>query len=57
MLTSLVLAVGDMAAASERVGEYRTKADQFCKRILDFLSIMFKFQVSPHSSLSSLRTY
>ena len=35
-----------MAAASERVGEYRLKADQFCKRILDFLSIMFKFQVS-----------
>ncbi|GAA6059402.1 hypothetical protein JCM10212_003634 [Sporobolomyces blumeae] len=38
-------AVGDMAAASERVGEYRTKASQFCKRIFDFLSIMFKFQI------------
>jgi len=37
--------VGDMAAASERVGEYRTKAAQFCKRVFDFLAIMFKFQV------------
>lgn len=38
-------AVGDMAAASEHVGEYRTKAGSFCKRIFDFLCIMFKFQV------------
>lgn len=38
-------AVGDMAAASERVGEYRAKAQQFSKRIFDFLAIMFKFQV------------
>lgn len=37
-----------MAAASERVGEYRTKASQFCKRIFDFLAIMFKYQVRPH---------
>ncbi|GAA6011560.1 hypothetical protein JCM11491_004688 [Sporobolomyces phaffii] len=44
ILSTRDTAVGDMAAASERVGEYRTKADQFCKRILDFLSIMFKFQ-------------
>lgn len=34
-----------MAAASERVGEYRAKAQQFSKRVFDFLSIMFKFQV------------
>lgn len=40
-----VTAVGDMAAASERVGEYRAKASQFSKRVFDFLSIMFKFQV------------
>ncbi|GAA5904040.1 uncharacterized protein JCM6883_002064 [Sporobolomyces salmoneus] len=45
LLSTRDTAVGDMAAASERVGEYRTKADQFCKRILDFLSIMFKFQI------------
>ncbi|GAA5947406.1 hypothetical protein JCM3765_001664 [Sporobolomyces pararoseus] len=45
LLSTRDTAVGDMAAASERVGEYRLKADQFCKRILDFLSIMFKFQI------------
>lgn len=33
-----------MAAASERVHEYKNKASQFCKRLLDFLTIMFKFQ-------------
>lgn len=34
-----------MIAASERVEEYRLKASQFCKRLFDFLAIMFKFQV------------
>lgn len=34
-----------MAAASERVEEYRGKAAQFSKRLFDFLTIMFKFQV------------
>jgi hypothetical protein len=34
-----------MAASMERLGEYRTHNGQFCKRLLDFLSIMFKFQV------------
>ncbi|BGP23018.1 exocyst complex, component Exoc1 [Rhodotorula toruloides] len=45
LLSTRDTAVGDMAAASERVGEYRTKASQFSKRVFDFLSIMFKFQV------------
>ncbi|GAA5919946.1 hypothetical protein JCM1841_000062 [Sporobolomyces salmonicolor] len=45
LLSTRDTAVGDMAAASERVGEYRTKASQFCKRVFDFLSIMFKFQI------------
>ncbi|GAA5999358.1 uncharacterized protein JCM10292_001230 [Rhodotorula paludigena] len=45
LLSTRDTAVGDMAAASERVGEYRAKAQQFSKRIFDFLSIMFKFQV------------
>ncbi|BGP14101.1 hypothetical protein JCM10213_002398 [Rhodosporidiobolus nylandii] len=45
LLSTRDTAVGDMAAASERVGEYRAKASQFCKRVFDFLSIMFKFQV------------
>ncbi|GAA5951609.1 hypothetical protein JCM8115_005195 [Rhodotorula mucilaginosa] len=35
----------DMAAASERVGEYHTKASQFAKRVFDFLTVMFKFQI------------
>ncbi|BGP68575.1 hypothetical protein NBRC10513v2_001910 [Rhodotorula toruloides] len=45
LLSTRDTAVGDMAAASERVGEYRAKASQFSKRVFDFLSIMFKFQV------------
>lgn len=35
----------DMAAASERVGEYHTKASQFAKRVFDFLTVMLKFQI------------
>lgn len=34
-----------MAAASERVGEYHTKASQFAKRVFDFLTVMLKFQI------------
>ncbi|TNY17143.1 exocyst complex component Sec3-domain-containing protein [Rhodotorula diobovata] len=45
LLSTRDTAVGDMAAASERVGEYRAKAQQFSKRIFDFLAIMFRFQV------------
>ncbi|BGP46275.1 hypothetical protein JCM10450v2_002117 [Rhodotorula kratochvilovae] len=45
LLSTRDTAVGDMAAASERVVEYRAKAQQFSKRVFDFLSIMFKFQV------------
>lgn len=39
-------AVGDMAAAIERMQEYQTHNAQFTKRIFDYLFIMFKFQVS-----------
>ncbi len=41
----LCSAVGDMAAASERVEEYRLKAAEFCKRLYDFLAIAFNAQV------------
>lgn len=34
-----------MAAASERVGDYKTKASQFAKRFFDFLTVMLKYQV------------
>ncbi|KLO20758.1 hypothetical protein SCHPADRAFT_816552 [Schizopora paradoxa] len=34
----------DMAATMERLDEYRTHNIQFCKRILDFLTIMFTAQ-------------
>ncbi|KAG7099041.1 hypothetical protein E1B28_000920 [Marasmius oreades] len=34
----------DMAATMERLSEYRTHNAQFCKRIFDFLSIMFTAQ-------------
>ena len=36
----------DMAAGMERLSEYRTYNSQFCKRIFDYLSIMFTVQVS-----------
>ncbi len=35
-----------MAATMERLEEYRTYNTQFCKRLYDFLSIMFTAQVS-----------
>lgn len=35
----------DMAATMERLDEYRTHNAQFCKRLLDFLTIMFTAQV------------
>jgi len=41
-LTILLL---DMAAGMERLSEYRTYNSQFCKRIFDYLSIMFTAQV------------
>ncbi|KAJ8083824.1 hypothetical protein AAF712_000742 [Marasmius tenuissimus] len=34
----------DMAATMERLSEYKTHNSQFCKRILDFLTIMFTAQ-------------
>ncbi|KDQ19898.1 hypothetical protein BOTBODRAFT_27319 [Botryobasidium botryosum FD-172 SS1] len=34
----------EMSATMERFNEYRTHNSQFCKRLFDFLSIMFKFQ-------------
>lgn len=47
MSTLLVcaLAVGEMAAASERVEEYRLKAAEFSKRLYDYLAIAFNAQV------------
>lgn len=38
-------AVGDMQAAMERSGEYQSYNAQFCKRLSDYMAIMFKFQV------------
>ena len=35
----------DMAATMERLDEYKKYNAQFCKRILDYLSIMFTAQV------------
>lgn len=46
LLSTRDTAVGDMAAASERVEEYRSSAASFCKRVADFLGVMFRFQVS-----------
>ena len=35
----------DMAATMERLDEYRTHNQQFCKRVYDYLSIIFVAQV------------
>ena len=43
---SFIFIVVDMAATMERLQEYRTHNSQFCKRLFDFLSIMFTAQVS-----------
>lgn len=46
----------DMAATMERLDEYKKYNAQFCKRILDYLSIMFTAQV--HRSLQThMRMY
>jgi exocyst complex component 1 len=34
----------DMAATMERLEEYKTHNGQFCKRLVDFLTVLFKFQ-------------
>lgn len=39
------LAIGDMAAASERGDDYLRSSSQFCKRLLDFLPVVFQSQV------------
>lgn len=43
-MTDQRTAVGDMAAANERFGEYHRYSSQFCKRVFDFLAVMFKYQ-------------
>ncbi|KAG9085481.1 hypothetical protein FRC06_003583, partial [Ceratobasidium sp. 370] len=40
-----------MAATIERLAEYKTHNQQFCTRLLEFLTIMFGFQASPSDSL------
>lgn len=52
---SLINIVIDMAATMERLTEYQIFNAQFCKRLYDFLSIMFVAQVSyPYSGTISL---
>lgn len=50
----LCVAVGDMQAAMERSGEYESYNAQFCKRLSDYMAILFKFQVRPCPILPSL---
>lgn len=40
------IAMGDMAAANERVADYEQYSSKFSKRLLEFLTVMFKYQVS-----------
>ena len=51
---SILKLILDMAASMERLDEYRTHNAQFCKRILDYLSIMFTAQVMPSDLLSRI---
>ena len=46
----------DMAAGMERLSEYKTYNSQFCKRIFDYLSIMFTAQVSDIPTMSTSGT-
>jgi exocyst complex component 1 len=43
----------DMAATMERLEEYRTYNAQFCKRLYDYLSVMFTTQVRTHYDIFS----
>lgn len=47
---ALIPAVGDMAAASERIEEYRSQSAQFCKRMFDFLARAVKQHVGYSSN-------
>lgn len=53
-LISLVILVdhGDMAATMQNMQEYDTHNRQFCTRLVEYLSIMFKFQVRVGQILS-----
>ena len=46
LLSSLTRWIADMAATMERLEEYRSYNNQFCKRILDFFTIMFTAQTN-----------
>ncbi|KAH8915864.1 hypothetical protein BT69DRAFT_1229374 [Atractiella rhizophila] len=45
LLSTRDMGVGDMVVANERLAEYRERASQFCVRVLEFLAVMFKFQI------------
>lgn len=45
----IVVTISDMAATMERLEEYRTHNIQFCKRLYDYLCIMFTTQVRANS--------
>ena len=40
-----------MTAAVERLRDYETRNKQFCSRIVEYLYIMFKFQVRDRTPL------
>jgi exocyst complex component 1 len=44
----LIRAISDMAATMERLGEYQTHNSQFCRRLLDYLSMKFNAEVITH---------
>lgn len=48
--------MSDMAATMERLDEYKTHNSQFCKRMYDFLSISFVYQVRVWLALNVLVT-
>lgn len=52
MINFLSTLFPDMAAGMERLLEYKTYNSQFCKRIFDYLSIMFTAQVRSLSMAS-----
>ena len=46
-----------MAATMERLDEYKKYNAQFCKRVLDYLSIVFTAQVSYSATMMNFSDY
>jgi hypothetical protein len=53
----MIKANAEVAATIARMKEYQESSAQFCKRILDYLEITFKYQVRRLSLELSFKTW